>query len=271
MTGNHDQQEHHDWDLAESQTDSRPVIVLVRPQLGENIGACCRAMLNFGLEDLRIVSPRDGWPNPSAVAMASGAERILDSAQIHESTEDALSGLNFVFATTARTRDLTKTIMSPRSAMCHARKLTREGSRVGILFGPERSGLTNDDVVLANAIVTVPVNPEFMSLNIAQSVLLLAYEWWVDADTNSSEPELAARHNEQMAEFSEVQLLADRLESELASRGFFTPETKASRMKLNLRNLFSRLPLTRGDIGMCHGVIRTLANRQPCSDDVESQ
>ena len=244
--------------------DFRPAVILVRPQLGENIGASCRAMLNFGLEHLRIVDPRDGWPNPSATAMASGAEKILERAQLYGTTKEALSGLSFVFATTARTRDMTKNVLSPRLAMRNARQMSADGNRVGLLFGPERSGLDNYDVSLADAIVTIPVNPGFRSLNISQSVLLLAYEWWVAADESSRE-NTSLRNPEPMAEFSDVQVLADRLEKELLVRGFFRPESKASRMKQNLRNLLSRMPLTGRDVRTIHGVIRTLTGRRPGS------
>ncbi len=257
------------WDFDEMTDEGtlsgfHPAVILVRPQLGENIGASCRAMLNFGLEHLRIVDPRDGWPNPSAVAMASGAERILERSRLYATTREALSGLNFVFATTARTRDMTKNVLFPRPAMRSARQMAADGNRVGLLFGPERSGLDNSDVSLADAIVTIPVNPGFRSLNISQSVLLLAYEWWVAAGDPSCESK-PRRNPELMAEFSEMQVLADRLESELSARGFFTPETKASRMKRNLRNLLSRMPLTGRDVRTIHGVIRTLAERRPGS------
>ena len=246
----------------ETSSDFRPAVILVRPQLGENIGASCRAMLNFGLEHLRIVDPRDGWPNPSATAMASGAERILERARLCGTTKEALSGLSFVFATTARTRDMTKNVLSPRLAMRNARQMSADGNRVGLLFGPERSGLDNYDVSLADAIVTIPVNPGFRSLNISQSVLLLAYEWWVAADESSRE-NTSLRDPEPMAEFSEVQVLAERLEKELFVRGFFRPESKASRMKQNLRNLLSRMPLTGRDVRTIHGVVRTLTERRP--------
>ena len=262
LTGQEEYPDSNEQAGSESSSDCRPVIVLVRPQLGENIGASCRAMLNFGLEHLRIVEPRDGWPNPSAVAMASGAEAILERAQLYGTTKEALSGLSFVLATTARTRDMTKTVLFPRPAMQHAKQLAIDGNRVGIVFGPERSGLDNSDVSLADAIVTVPVNPRFRSLNISQSVLLLAYEWWIAADPSSGEGN-SSRHPEPMAEFSEVQILADRLESELSARSFFRPESKALRMKRNLRNALSRMPLTGRDVRTVHGIIRTLAGRRP--------
>ena len=155
----------------------QPAFVLVRPQMGENIGAAARAMWNFGLDRMRVVGPRDGWPNPRAVALASGAGRLLDEAMLTDTLEPALADATYVFATTARGRELTKPIVTPERAMQMARDLTGQGKKVGILFGPERAGLENDDVVHANAIITVPVNPEFYSLNLAQCVLLTAYEW----------------------------------------------------------------------------------------------
>ncbi|MEM6946215.1 MAG: RNA methyltransferase, partial [Pseudomonadota bacterium] len=154
-----------------------PVAVLVEPQLGENIGAAARALWNFGLDRMRIVAPRDGWPNPKAVAMASGAGRLLDDAQIFETTAEAVADCTLVYATTARARELTKRVLTPEDAMREAAAATEAGERVALLFGRERTGLENDDVMRASAIVTVPVNPDFPSLNLAQCVLLLGYEW----------------------------------------------------------------------------------------------
>ena len=156
---------------------TQPAFVLVRPQMGENIGAAARAMWNFGLDQMRIVAPRDGWPNPKAVAMASGAGRLLDEAQLHGDLADAIADRTFVFATTARSRDLTKPVFSPEEAMAETARRMAVGERVAVLFGPERSGLENDDIAKANALISVPVNPEFPSLNLAQCVLLTGYEW----------------------------------------------------------------------------------------------
>ena len=155
----------------------QPSFVLVRPQMGENIGAAARAMWNFGLDRMRIVAPRDGWPNPKAVAMASGAGRLLDEAQMAADLPEALADCTYVFATTARPRELTKPVFSPEGAMKKAAELIGQGEKVAVLFGPERAGLENDDIAKANAIITVPVNPEFASLNLGQCVLLTAYEW----------------------------------------------------------------------------------------------
>ena len=155
----------------------QPVMVLVGPQMGENIGAAARGMLNFGLEHMRLVAPRDGWPNPAATATASGAARVLDKVGVFDTTAGAIGDMDYVYATTARPRDMTTRVVTPEQAMGEARALIADGKRVGVLFGAERAGLENADIALANAIVTVPVNPGFASLNLAQCVLLTAYEW----------------------------------------------------------------------------------------------
>ena len=239
----------------------QPVVVLVRPQLGENIGAACRAMLNFGIERLRIVAPRDGWPNPDSAAMASGADRVLDGARVFDDIGTALADLNYVFATTARRRDLDKEVFDVRAAMKRAVGLARDGQRTGLLFGPERSGLVNAEIARANAVVSVPVNPEFPSLNLAQAVLLLAYEW--RAEAARAAPRSAFPQGDLLATSGEVRILVDRIEESLAERGFFRPESKADGMKLNLRNLFSRLPLSDRDVRLLHGVVRSLSRKPP--------
>ncbi len=237
----------------------QPSIILVEPQMGENIGSAARAMYNFGLEWMRLVNPRDGWPNQKAVATASGAARVLDQVKVTETTADAVEDLNYVFATTARTRDLTKPIMTPERAMAHARALIGEGQKVGVLFGPERAGLANDDIVRANALISVPVNPAFASLNLAQCVLLLAYEWRrQEADVPAEAMALAGT---EFATGIEVEKLSERLEERLGERNFFWPEDKAESMRLNLRNLFSRMPLTGADVRTLHGVFRGLVKK----------
>ena len=163
---------------AMSDTAAQPVIILTRPQMGENIGAAARAMLNFGLTDLRLVAPRDGWPNPRAVAMASGAAgQVLDRARVFPTLAEAMADIDYAYATTARGRELTKPVLTPATAMADGRARTGQGARIAVIFGPERAGLENDDVARANAIITVPVNPDFPSLNLAQAVLLTGYEW----------------------------------------------------------------------------------------------
>lgn len=234
-----------------------PAFILVRPQMGENIGAAARAMLNFGLERMRIVAPRDGWPNSAAVAMASGAGRVLDQAGLFPDVQAAIGDCDFIFATTARGRELTKPVYTPEAAMEHARALAAAGKKVGVLFGPERAGLENEDVVLANAIVTVPVNPEFASLNLAQSVLLMGYEW-----RRQTEPAAGVVQEMARTEFAsaiEVEKLGDHFEERLEAAGFFFPEAKVAGMKASLRNMWSRLGLTRAEVQTFHGMLRQIA------------
>ena len=230
-----------------------PIMVLVRPQMGENIGAAARAMLNFGLDRMRVVAPRDGWPNPKAVAMASGAGRLLDAAGLFDDLDAALADCTRVYATTARGRELVKPVMTPEAAMAEARALSAAGGRVAVLFGPERAGLENDDIVRANAIITVPVNPAFYSLNLAQCVLLVAYEWMRQTPaTPPSQPE------PDPATQVEVARLGDHLEERLDAAGFFFPPEKSPGMKRNLRNMLTRWGLTRAEVQTLHGILRQL-------------
>ncbi|MCR9086365.1 MAG: RNA methyltransferase [Rhodobacteraceae bacterium] len=233
-----------------------PVFVLVRPQMGENIGAAARAMWNFGLDQMRIVDPRDGWPNQKAVAMASGAGRLLDAAVVCPDVPTALDGVEVVYATTARARGLTKRVVTPEQAMAEARAHGVAGRRVAVLFGPERAGLENDDIARANAIISVPVNPEFPSLNLAQCVLLTGYEW--RRQTAGSVPSEMEMAGADWASAVEVEKLSQHYEERLETAGFFFPETKAEGMKIVLRNLWSRMPLTRADVQIFHGLLRQM-------------
>ena len=233
-----------------------PAMVLVRPQMGENIGAAARAMLNFGMARMRIVAPRDGWPNPSAVAMASGAGRVLDAAQVHDDLAEAVGDCDFVFATTARGRDLTKPVYSPERAMEMAAQMRAQGRKVAVLFGPERTGLENDEVAKANAIISVPVNPEFASLNLAQCVLLTSYEWRRQATDVTHEDDGMAGAD--WASAIEVEKLADHYEARLDEAGFFFPPPKAPGMKVTMRNMWSRFSMTRQDVQILHGALRQL-------------
>lgn len=233
-----------------------PAIVLVRPQMGENIGAAARAMWNFGLDRLRIVAPRDGWPNPSANAMASGAGRLLDEAGLYDDLAGAVGDCSFVFATTARARDLTKPVFSPERAMQLAGEKIAAGEKVAVLFGPERAGLENDDIARANAIISVPVNPDFASLNLGQCVLLTAYEWQRQIGEITHETTVMAKSD--WATGVEIEKLAQHYEDRLNDAGFFFPDTKAASMKINLRNLWSRMALTGADVQMLHGVMRQM-------------
>jgi tRNA/rRNA methyltransferase len=238
------------------ESQRQPYFVLVRPQMGENIGASARAMWNFGLEQMRVVAPRDGWPSTRAVAMASGAGRLLDAAQHFDGVSQAVGDTSFVFATTARGRGLTKPILAPEEAMRQAAEKIAQGQKVAVLFGPERAGLENEDIAGANALISVPVNPDFPSLNLAQCVLLMAYEWRrAQGQVELARMELAKT---QWAEAIEVEKLAQHYEERLEDAGFFFPEAKAPGMKVNLRNMWSRFSLTRADVQMLHGVLRQL-------------
>ena len=241
------------------QMDRNPVIILVRPQMGENIGAAARSTLNFGVAEMRLVEPRDGWPNPKAVAMASGAAgKVLDRARVYPTLAAAMEGIEYAYATTARGRELTKPVFTPETAMADTR--ARQG-RSAIIFGPERTGLENDDIARANAIVTVPVNPEFPSLNLAQAVLLMGYEYGREILPPEPSPHARRADAETAADRVEIERLGDHYEETLEAAGFFFPETKAASMRLNMRNMWSRLHLTRGDVRVLHGVLRQLTRR----------
>ncbi|MDE0695678.1 MAG: RNA methyltransferase [Boseongicola sp.] len=235
---------------------SQPLFVLVEPQMGENIGAAARAMWNFGLDRMVIVAPRDAWPNPRAVAMASGAGRLLDEARVVGSTSEAVSDATFVYATTARSREMKKDVLTPQVAMEDAAAKVAGGQDVAVLFGPERAGLQNDDVARANAIISVPVNPEFPSLNLAQCVLLAAYEW--RRASGSARRRVRDQSDPLPASHAEVERLASHYETRLQDAGFFFPPEKAAGMKQTLRNLWSRMPLTPADVQILHGILRQM-------------
>ncbi|GGB15548.1 RNA methyltransferase [Allosediminivita pacifica] len=237
-----------------------PAFVLVRPQMGENIGAASRAMWNFGLDRMRLVSPRDGWPNPKATAMASGAGRLLDNAILSGTLPEALDDSTLTFATTARPRGMTKPVYSPEAAMRAAQEHIAQGGRVSVMFGPERAGLENADIAQANAIISVPVNPEFPSLNLAQCVLLVAYEW---RRASAEAPDMVTEMGgTEWASAVERDHLSTHYEEVLDEAGFFFPETKAEGMKVNLRNMWSRMPLTQADVRMLHGMLRQMVRRR---------
>ena len=232
-----------------------PVFILVRPQMGENIGAAARAMWNFGLDRMRVVGPRDGWPNERAVAMASGAGRVLDQAGLFDDLPGAIADCTHVFATTARPRGLTKEVVTPEEAARRARDIAAAGGRVAFMFGPERAGLENEDIVRADTIISVPVNPQFPSLNLAQCVLLCAYEI---KRAQGAEPAVMEWAGTEPATAQEIEKLGDHFEERLGEAGFFFPETKAAGMKLNLRNLWARLGLSRAEVQTLHGMLRQL-------------
>ena len=236
--------------------NKHPCFIFVNPQMGENIGASARGMWNFGLERMRIVAPRDGWPNQKAVAMASGAGRLLDEALIFPTFTDAIADQHFIFATTARPRDLLKPIYSPEEAMKLALSKISRGQNVGFAFGPERSGLENLDIVKANAIVSVPVNAKFPSLNLAQCALLLAYEWMLKSSNLNNDKQILEQSS--MVDVMKVEKLSQYFEDALEKADFFYPEDKAESMKINFRNMWSRMPLTNSDVQIFYGMLRQL-------------
>ena len=238
-----------------------PAVILVAPQLGENIGTTARAMLNFGLTDLRLVRPRDGWPNERAKAAASGADIVLDGVQLFDRTEEAVAGLDYVVATTARPRDLVKPVLTPQTAAARMREAFAGGGRAGLLFGPERTGLDNDDIALSDATMMVPVNPAFASLNLAQCVLLMAYEWHKAGDVTPAEQ--ISYQQTRPANKEELVGFFEHLEGELDRRGFLKPPEKKPSMIRNLRNMFQRAGLTEQEIRTLRGVVAALTRRIP--------
>ena len=242
--------------------ESAPAIVLVEPQLGENIGAAARAMANFAVSDLRLVAPRDGWPNDKARAAASRADHVIDAAKLYARCEDAVADLNFVYATTARIRDLPKPVVGPREATEVLRARIGAGQTAGILFGRERWGLTNEEIALADAIVTFPVNPGFASLNIAQAVLLMSYEW-MSAGLAGELPARSAVPDIDLTPAPKAQLfgLMEHLESALEPTGYFRTPDKKPTMVQNLRAVLQRAGFTVPEIHVLRGVIAALERR----------
>lgn len=233
-----------------------PAIILVRPQLGANIGAAARAMLNFGLTDLRLISPRDGWPNPDAGPAASGADVVLAEARVFATVAEALGDLTLVYATTVRNRALTRPVATPRAAAAAMR--ANIGSS-GIIFGPERSGLETEDLALAHAILTVPVNPAFGSLNLAQAVLLAAYEWFSSADAT---PDVALANYAGPAEHAELERLITAIDDELAEANYYAIPGRAEVARLTLRNLLTRPGFSDNEVRTLRGVVRALASQR---------
>jgi tRNA/rRNA methyltransferase len=249
--------------------DITPVLVLVRPQLADNIGMAARAMANFGLEYLRLVEPRDGWPNAKARIAASGANFIIDGAEAYPTFEGALAGLNWVCATTARQRDLAKQVLTPEQAIAEMRRRISEGQRCGILFGPERNGLETSEIANADAMVLAPVNPNFASLNLAQAVLLLCYEWMKQNGSGTLgrvttyeaplEPGLHTRGSLPAAR-EELTAFFAHIEQELDASGFFSSPEKRPSVIQNLRSMFVRMGATEQEIRTLRGIVKALAH-----------
>lgn len=237
-----------------------PAIILVRPQLGENIGMAARAMLNCGLGTLRLVAPRDGWPSEAAQRAASGADAVLAAAGVFDSMAEAVSDLTRVVATTARSRELTQRVVSPRRAAAELRRWIADGERCGVLFGPERTGLRNDDLVHADTVLSIPLNPAFASLNMAQAVLLVAYEW-SQAEARAPDETLIT-NNARPATKAELANLFAHLERELDDSGFLRVPEKRPDMVRNIRALLQRALPTDQEVSTFHGIINYLATKR---------
>ena len=234
-----------------------PAIVLVNPQMGENIGATARAMANFGLVDLRLVNPRDGWPNQAATANAAKATHVIEATRIFATLEDAVADLHFVFATTARQRGMLKPVRGPREAAATLRERHGVGQNTGILFGRERWGLESSEILLADEIVTFPVNPAYASLNVAQAVLLMAYEWMA-----GDKPKLPiAAPETRPASKADMRGLYDHLEDALDVAGYFFPESKRARLTENVRVIFQKAELSEQEVHALRGMIAALERK----------
>ncbi len=234
-----------------------PVVILVRPQLADNIGAVARAMANGGLFHLRLVAPRDGWPQEKAWRNASGADRILDALTLHESVADAVADLHHVFATCPRPRHIVKPVLTARGAAAELRVICARALRAGLLFGPERAGLDNDDIAQSDALIRYPLNPAFMSLNLAQAVMIMAYEWWT-----AEEPSLPRRlmtNESRVCTKGELENFLTHLVGELDACGFLRNLPKRPGMVRNLRHLFQRGEVTQQELRTLHGVVTELA------------
>ena len=232
---------------------NKPVIVLVRPQLGQNIGKAARAMLNFGLTEMRLVAPRDGWPNPEAGPAASGADIVLEKAQLFDTVQEAIADCSLVFASTVRRRDLVVPVLGPAEM---ADQIEASGTRSAILFGPERSGLETEEVALAQAIVTVPINPDFASLNLAQAVILLAYEW----SRRSTLAQPPAKALEPPAPHGDIEGLIRQLDEELTAKGYFHPPSRTQATKNTIRTIFTKTGWSSREVKAVRGIIRALVD-----------
>ncbi|HEU0309808.1 MAG TPA: RNA methyltransferase [Sphingomicrobium sp.] len=232
-----------------------PIIILVRPQLGQNIGKAARAMLNFGLTEMRLVSPRDGWPNPDAGPAASGADIVLENARVFDTTAQAIADCSLVYASTVRRRDLVIPVAGPEEM---ASEIHATPGKAAILFGPERSGLSTEDVAVATKIVTVPINPDFASLNLAQAVILLAYEWSRSAEL--AQP--TARDIEPPAPMSELEGLIGQIDAALEHAGYFFPPDRVQATRNTLRTILTKPMWSSREIQALRGVIRALGEHR---------
>ena len=234
-----------------------PVVILVRPQLADNIGACARAMANGGLFHLRLVAPRDGWPQQKAWRNSSGAHRILDAVTLHDTVAEAVADLHHVFATCPRPRHIVKPVLTARGAACELREICGRELRAGILFGPERAGLDNDDMAEAEALVRYPLNPAFLSLNLAQAVMVMSYEWWLAADATL--PRALMTNETRVATKAELENFLTHLTDQLDACGFLRNLPKRPGMVRNIRHFFQRGEATEQELRTLHGIVTELA------------
>lgn len=244
-----------------------PAIVLVDPQLGENIGAVARAMANFGLGDLRLVRPRDGWPNPRAYAVSSGATWILDDLKVFNRTEDAIADLTLLFATTARNREMAKEELTPAESARRLRERAGTGAKTGLLFGSERAGLVNEDIVLADAILTIPTDERFTSMNLGQAALLVSYEWFKAGDTTPASQLDLGRFD--IAKKEDLVGFFEQIERELDEAGFLFPPSKRAAMVRNMRNIWQRAQLSEQDVRTMRGIVTALVHRPHAKRNAE--
>jgi cysteinyl-tRNA synthetase/tRNA/rRNA methyltransferase len=240
-----------------SPVGNTPVVILVRPQLADNIGACARAMANGGLFHLRLVAPRDGWPQHKAWRNSSGAHRILDEVRVFGSVPEAVADLQHVFATCPRPRHIIKPVLTARGAAAELREICGRDLRVGLLFGPERAGLDNDDMAQADMLVRYPLNPAFMSLNLAQAVMVLAYEWWMAAEPTP--PRELMTNETSVATKGELENFLAHLVDQLDACGFLRNLPKRPGMVRNIRHFFQRGEVTEQELRTLHGIVTELA------------
>ena len=234
-----------------------PVVILVRPQLADNIGAVARAMANGGLFDLRLVAPRDGWPQEKAWRNASGADRILDELRVHATLAEAVADLQHVYATCPRPRHVITPVLTARGAAAELREACRRDLRVGLLFGPESAGLDRDDLAQADALIRIPLNPAFMSLNLAQAVMVLAYEWWIAAE--DAPPRRLMTNETRIATKAELENFLSHLLDQLDASGFLRNAPKRPGMVRNIRHFFERGEVTEQELRSLHGIVTELA------------
>ena len=241
-------------------SDCAPAIILVNPQLGENIGMAARAMLNNALGEMRLIAPVHGWPNENAIKPSAGADVVLNAVQVFDTASEGVADLTHVYATTARDRDMTKRVLTARAAAEEMRGLIADGARPGVLFGREAWGLNNDDVALADTLVTIPMNPAFSSLNLAQAVLLIGYEWFQSGDRSPGVDDRMPKHT-RLANKDELIGMFEHLEQELDDCGFLRPPEKRPAMVRNIRNMFQRASMTEQEVRTFRGIISGLVRR----------